>query len=332
MMKRQIFLWMGLMVLFTAFTLNQEVFAKEYKVRKGDSIAKISKKFGVTTQALKEANGLTGNAVKPKQVLNIPKSGKKKVAQSKKTRSPKAEYYVVKKGDTLQGIAKKTGYSVNQIKRLNHVSAKSLRKGQKIVLKRHGPVRELAVARTEEIDETAAEEEDLLGDDENIVMNESIVDIDKDAESSSELLGMWGSPHERSLFIKVAKGFMGAPYRFGGSSVRGLDCSAFVRKIYEFFDVSLPRTAREQAHVGKRVSRDELKEGDLVFFNTRRAFGHVGIYIGNNEFVHASSGGERMVKIDTLDKPYYNKRFIKAVRIKGLVSQSPAIAGSSGGV
>jgi len=318
-MKRQIFLWMGLMGLFTAFSLNQEVFAKEYKVKKGDSIAKISKKFGISTQALREANGLTGNALKSKQVLTIPKSGKKQIAKSKKSHSSKAEYYVVKKGDTLQGIAKKTGHSVNQIKRLNHVNAKSLKKGQKIVLKRHGPVRELAIVRTEEINE-ATEEEDLLGDDEDIVMNESLVDLEKNVDTNSELLGQWGSPDERSLFIRVAKGFLGAPYRLGGSSVRGLDCSAFVKKIYEFFDVSLPRTAREQAHVGKHVSRDELKEGDLVFFNTRRAFGHVGIYIGNNEFVHASSGRERAVRIDTLDKPYYNKRFIKAVRIKGLDS------------
>jgi peptidoglycan DL-endopeptidase LytE len=88
-------------------------------------------------------------------------------------------------------------------------------------------------------------------------------------------------------------------------------------KIYQFFDISLPRTAREQAHVGMRINREELQEGDLVFFNTRRAFGHVGIYIGNNQFVHASSGKKaREVKIDSLDKPYYSQRFIKAVRLK----------------
>ena len=89
--------------------------------------------------------------------------------------------------------------------------------------------------------------------------------------------------------------------------------------MYEFFDVNLPRTAREQAHVGMKVAKGELAEGDLVFFNTRRAFGHVGIYIGNNQFVHASSGKkDRHVRIDSLDKPYYNKRFVKAVRLKSL--------------
>jgi peptidoglycan endopeptidase LytE len=101
--------------------------------------------------------------------------------------------------------------------------------------------------------------------------------------------------------------------------VRGIDCSAFVKKIYSFFDISLPRTAREQAGVGKRIARNDLEVGDLVFFNTRRrAFGHVGIYIGNNEFVHAAAGRARAVKVDTLGKPYYDKHFVKAVRLKAL--------------
>ena len=320
MMKRQIFLWMGLIVLFTAFGLSHEVFAKEYKVRRGDSLAKISKKFGVTPQAVMEANGLTSDALQPRQVLIIPDNGRKKIAKVKKTSSTNgAEYYVVKKGDTLKTIAKKTGHPVSEISRLNHVNARSLKTGQKLVLARHGPVRELATARTDETDESA-EDDEFIGDDDELVMNNDLAEVDKDADASSELLGNWDSPHERSLFVRVAKGFLGAPYRWGGSSVRGLDCSSFVKKLYEFFDVSLPRTAKEQAHVGQRVARDELKEGDLVFFNTRRAYGHVGIYIGNNEFVHASAGRERRVRIDTLDKPYYDKRFVKAVRIKGLDS------------
>ena len=318
MMKRRIFLWMGLIVLFTAFGLSQEVFAKEYKVKSGDSLAKISKKFGVTTQALKEANGLPSNVLKPKQVLIIPDSGKKQTAKSRKALSHKSEYYVVKKGDTLQTIANSTGHSVKEIKKWNHVSARSLKIGQKLVLTRPGPVREVAMAKVEESDQLAEMGDILDEDGEDIIVGSDLIDIDKDPGADPNLLGKWNSAHERSLFVRVAKGFLGAPYRLGGSSVRGLDCSAFVKKIYEFFDTSLPRTAREQSRVGKFVNREELEEGDLVFFNTRRAFGHVGIYIGNNEFVHASSGHERKVRIDTLDKPFYNKRFVKAVRIKEL--------------
>ena len=101
---------------------------------------------------------------------------------------------------------------------------------------------------------------------------------------------------------------MGAPYRMGGVTVQGIDCSAFVRKMYEFFNIKLPRTAREQAMVGVRVDRDKLEAGDLVFFRTKRPIGHVGIYIGNNEFVHASYRA-RSVRIDSLEKPYFQQRF-----------------------
>jgi cell wall-associated NlpC family hydrolase len=152
---------------------------------------------------------------------------------------------------------------------------------------------------------------------------EKTAELEGDVQYSENPLGKWRDPEERNLVVKVAKGFLGAPYRLGGSSVQGLDCSGFVRKIYEFFDVNLPRTAREQAKVGMKVAKEELTEGDLVFFNTRRAFGHVGIYIGNNQFVHASSGKkDRHVRIDSLDKPYYNQRFIKAVRLKDLEEEN----------
>ena len=318
MMKRRIFLWVGLIVLFITFGLCQETLAKEYKVKRGDSLAKISKKFGITTESLREANGLTGNALKPKQVLVIPNQGNKKLSKSKKKNSHKTEYYVVAKGDTLQSIATKTGYSVNSIKKWNHVNPRRLKIGQKLALAKTRYTREVALAKVEETDQFAEMDDSLDEDGENVSMGDDLADVDQDQQSSSDPLGKWNSVNERSLFVRVAKGFLGAPYRLGGSSVRGLDCSAFAKKIYQFFDISLPRTAREQSRVGKNVAREELKEGDLVFFNTRRAFGHVGIYIGNNEFVHAAAGRQRMVKIDTLEKPYYDKRFVKAVRIKEL--------------
>ncbi len=132
-----------------------------------------------------------------------------------------------------------------------------------------------------------------------------------------ELLGKWNSPDEVQLFVKVATGFIGAPYRFGGSSLKGIDCSSFVQKIYKIFDITLPRNAAQQSKVGISVSREKLTEGDLVFFHTKRSLGHVGIYIGNNEFVHASSKG-KIIRVDSLDTPYYQKRFQRAVRVKGL--------------
>jgi cell wall-associated NlpC family hydrolase len=149
----------------------------------------------------------------------------------------------------------------------------------------------------------------------------SVVKEDKEKNEDTEqknaefFLGVWNSPEESQLFVRVVKSFEGTPYKFGGSSVRGTDCSGFVRSIYQIFEIDLPRSAHEQAKVGKKVSKDELVEGDLVFFDTYRSLGHVGIYIGNNEFIHASTQ-YRCVKVDKLDDPYFKKHFAKAVRIK----------------
>jgi peptidoglycan endopeptidase LytE len=323
MMRRRIFMWMGLIVLFFAFGISEGVFAAgPYEVKRGDTLAGISKKFGVSIEALKEANNLQSNALKPRQILVVPPSQETKIAKSKKSTPAAMASYVVKKGDNLYAIAGKTGVSVNDLKRMNHIRDNRLRPGQRLVLAKMGArkdVAEKAVPGVEPVNLSAIPEGEELDEDEpGSASADEQENADMEGEESAELLGKWESSHERQLLARVAMGFLGAPYRLGGSSVKGLDCSAFVKKIYAFFDINLPRTAREQARVGKRIPRNDLEVGDLVFFNTRRAFGHVGVYIGNNEFVHASSGRARSVKVDTLDKPYYNKRFVKAVRLKTL--------------
>ncbi len=323
-MRRRIFMWMGLFVLFFALGAGREVFAADsYKVKQGDNLAKISKKFGVSVEALRETNNLQSDALKPRQVLLIPKSQKTKVTKSNKSTPAATAYYIVKKGDSLYAIARKNGVSISDLREMNQIRGSRLRLGQRLVLAKSESRVDVAEAPADNAEPATLsalqEGDELEEEDSGPVSADEWANADREKEESAEILGKWESPDERQLFARVAMGFLGAPYRFGGSSVRGLDCSAFVKKIYAFFNVSLPRTAREQASVGKRISRSELEVGDLVFFNTRRrAFGHVGIYIGNNEFVHASSGRARSVKVDTLDKPYYNKRFVKAVRLKSL--------------
>ncbi len=323
-MRRRIFIWMGLVVLFFALGAGSEGFAADpYRVKHGDNLAKISKKFGVSIAALKEANQLQSDALKIRQILLIPKSQKTKVAKSKKITTAVTASYVVKDGDSLYVIARKTGVSISELKEMNDLRSSRLRIGQRLVLAKpesRGEVAEAPADNVEPTDLSALPDgEEDEAEDAGPAGADEWANADREKEESAEILGKWESPDERQLFARVAMGFLGAPYRFGGSSVRGIDCSAFVKKIYAFFNISLPRTAREQARVGKRISRGDLEVGDLVFFNTRRrAFGHVGIYIGNNEFVHASSGRARVVKVDTLEKPYYNKRFVKAVRLKAL--------------
>jgi len=124
--------------------------------------------------------------------------------------------------------------------------------------------------------------------------------------------------------------FLDIPYRYGGTTRdRGLDCSALVQKVYaEALGLNLPRTARAQAHAGDKVARKDLKPGDLVFFNTRRrAFSHVGIYLGNDRFLHAPSKGGK-VRIERLSVGYWNKRFNGARRIIKPQTQLTAVSHS----
>ncbi|MBD0332675.1 MAG: C40 family peptidase [Chitinophagaceae bacterium] len=112
---------------------------------------------------------------------------------------------------------------------------------------------------------------------------------------------------------KLIDEWFGTRYVLGGTSKKGIDCSAFVQVLYTgLFGISLPRTAREQYKVSRQISRVELKEGDFVFFNTRGGVSHVGIYLQNNKFVHAASSGG--VMISDLFDDYWVTKFIGAGR------------------
>jgi cell wall-associated NlpC family hydrolase len=123
------------------------------------------------------------------------------------------------------------------------------------------------------------------------------------------------SPVESTL--DKALDLLGIRYRWGGSRPEtGFDCSGFVRHVFrEGLGLDLPRSAREQSRTGEPVDRDELQPGDLVFFNTmRRAFSHVGIYLGDNLFVHAPRRGGR-IRVEDMSGRYWTKRFNGARRV-----------------
>ncbi len=297
MTQRPVFI-VSCLLIFLMLPLSP-LFAGTYRVRSGDNLYDISKKHGISIHTLKKANQLQTNSIRPGQILTLPDSA----ANTAKPVTPLSDaFYIVKKGDTLASISRKTGASVKDLSALNSVNPRSLRIGQKVLLPK--PVgSELAT-------------EDLLDEEgDPSAPDEAILDETCPVSSHEAYLGNWRDNEERKLLVKVATGFLGAPYKLGGASVKGIDCSAFVRKMYAFFDITLPRTAREQAFVGVRVNRDELAEGDLVFFRTRKPIGHVGIYIGNNEFVHASYKA-KSVRIDRLDHPYFQQRYLHAVRVK----------------
>ena len=124
-----------------------------------------------------------------------------------------------------------------------------------------------------------------------------------------------------SNLVMNAMGFLGVPYKYGGNSVEtgGFDCSGFVRAVFEkSVGKVLPRRASDQAAATQEIDRNELKPGDLVFFNTmKRAFSHVGIYVGDGKFIHAPRSGA-LVRVEDMRMAYWQTRFNGARRVAPL--------------
>lgn len=129
-------------------------------------------------------------------------------------------------------------------------------------------------------------------------------------------LGVALTPREKIIFEVID--YLDTPYQYGGNTKRGIDCSGFTTQVFEkAIGFSLPRTASEQFNNGQRISSmSNLKFGDLVFFNTtKRKFpGHVGIYLGNNLFVHSSVS--KGVTVSSLQSDYWKRRFVGGRRIE----------------
>lgn len=246
-------------------------------VGKGDTLASISKKYSISAAELKELNKLKTARLKKGKRLLVKRIG------------PKT--YTVKKGDNIWRIAKKFDVDADDLMELNEMNTPDLHVGQKLYL--------------EEIVDAASTETIAA-----VVPRNFEEEIRKVAET--EEFQEKDSPNK---VVDFAKKLINIPYKFGGNSILGIDCSAYVKKVYGLLGVELPRTAREQFKTGEAIEMDELSVGDLVFFRTYASFpSHVGIYLGNNLFIHASSRGKK-VTIDSLETPYYLKRFIGGKRL-----------------
>ncbi|MDN4067600.1 C40 family peptidase [Paenibacillus vini] len=107
---------------------------------------------------------------------------------------------------------------------------------------------------------------------------------------------------------------VGTPYLYGGTTVDGFDCSGFILYVFNKFKLDLPRTSAMQAKQGEAVAKEDLRPGDLVFFNTSgRGISHAGIYVGNNQFAHSSSS--KGVRISSLSEKYYKTKYVSARRV-----------------
>lgn len=170
----------------------------------------------------------------------------------------------------------------------------------------------------------------LMTDDATI-LNELALTIQNDTDDSQfygttesttdsiEVEENWVELTKQDEIIETAKEYLGVPYIWAANGPFSFDCSGFTKYVYKKNGITLPRYSGYQANVGLKVSFDELQEGDLVFFDTSKGFhrkvNHVGIYIGNHQFIHASSAQKKVV-ISSFDrKIFYRNRFLEGRRV-----------------
>ena len=311
--------------------LSGTLYAATYTIKKGDNPSGIAKKFNISSRDLIRANNLKSRSLKPGTKITIPSekktarknavAGSKHSAKntSKEIRHGGSAVHVVKRGDTLFALSKKYSISVNELKDINTMKSTKLKPGQRLLVKNSGGNPDkLSDMNSSEADilstgymfsEQERESEDAKTYD--AIISQASPSSETEAASPSHELSDMGMQERLVLF---AKKLLDIPYRFGGNSLLGIDCSAYVQKVYNVIGVSLPRSAREQFTEGDPVDKEELSIGDLVFFKTYASFpSHVGIYLGNSLFIHASSRSKK-VTINSLETPYYFKRFIGAKR------------------
>nr|WP_248931046.1 C40 family peptidase [Paenibacillus hamazuiensis] len=124
-----------------------------------------------------------------------------------------------------------------------------------------------------------------------------------------------GSVFAETPLSQAVNSVMGAPYKYAGTTEKGFDCSGYTSYIFaKFFNTKLPHSSKDQAQEGTWVDKDDLRPGDLVFFNTDgKGISHVGIYVGNGQFYHSATN--KGITVTKLDDSYYKKRYVTARRV-----------------
>lgn len=254
-----------------------------YTVHSGDSLYKIALQYNTSVAHLKSWNHLDSNLILPGQRLivgqtdNSSKTSTSKKANADSKSSSSSSTYTVQRGDSLWSISRHFGVSLSHLESWNHLNSKSiLHVGQKLTIK-------------------GAHQSITLGS----------RSASPDASVATAARGM--------EIAQYAEKYNGVPYRWGGTSPNGFDCSGLVQYVFAHFGISLPRTSYDQYREGSSVSKANLQPGDILFFNTYgRGASHDGIYVGNGHFINAASDH---VEIDSLSNSYWSAHYIGARRV-----------------
>jgi len=262
-------------------TVNSQ---KTYTVVSGDTLSGIAKKFNISLSNLRAWNNIKTDLIYPGDVLKVSSTSTNSVQPPKNTSSSSKSVnassassqgtYTVKSGDTLSGIGLKFNLSVAELKKLNALSSDLIYIGQK-----------LTVNSTKVSSSTTSSSNNLTAG--------------TQVGTSNGL--------SATKVINAATKLLGVPYAWGGSNLSGFDCSGFIYYVYNQVGVKLPRTS-SVGYYSRSFYVNSPKPGDLVFFSDtyQKGISHLGIYLGNNQFIHAGDNG---VEISSLSNSYWKEHF-----------------------
>jgi len=265
--------------------------AAVYTVKAGDTLYNISLHYKVSVQSIQKSNGLKDSLIFPGQKITIPDAGSNTTppvtsrsnvsnsSNSKTENSKDKVTYTVQAGDCLYNIAMRYGTSVEALMSINGISSTNLHPGQTLLLP--GPLKAGQV---------------------------------RPAAANASSRSSSAQPVKQVLNMAVS--LLGHKYVYGGVGPDVFDCSGFVAYVYKgAAGLNLPHNAEEQAALGSRVDKSSLQPGDLVFFSYYggKGISHVGIYAGDNRFIHASSNS--CVKYSSLSEEYYEENYQGARRL-----------------
>ena len=283
-------------------------------MKKGETLSGIARKHHTSIMKLRQENGLKkGDVLKFGKALKVPTN-----TDTAKVKAPTAfTKYVIKRGDTLSAIARKHHTTIAKIQ-----TANGLKKGETIkvgqVLK--VPQNKKAIRYTKSKKKVSSKK--LVAS----LTNLDTISLEKgkvEKRNTFSFTDIFTNKKDENddkcqRITSLAKTKLGKKYVWGASGNKNTyDCSSFAKYVYKKNGIELPRTSIMQSKVGKYVKRDELQKGDLIFFDTskkRKGYvNHVGIYLGDNKFIHASSAKKRVV-ITSLNKNFYSNRYKGARR------------------